>query len=145
MQEVEPDPGSFRDPLSRVLVRSGRVFRGLGPGGAADFAALEASSFFDDAVARGDLVGTRRLAGDEVEAFGRSTTVIEHDRIPTISYPYEWSFGMLRDAALLQLRLTADGAGQQPRHQGRHAIQRAVHRGQAGVHRHRVVREDPAW
>ena len=25
---------------------------------------------------------------------------------PVVSYPYEWSFGMLRDAALLQLDLT---------------------------------------
>ena len=32
--------------------------------------------------------------------------VLEHARIPVVSYPYEWSFGMLRDAALLQLDLT---------------------------------------
>ena len=30
---------------------------------------------------------------------------IEHQRIPVVSYPYEWTFGMLRDAALLQLDL----------------------------------------
>ena len=32
--------------------------------------------------------------------------VLEHTRVPVVSYPYEWSFGMLRDAALLQLDLT---------------------------------------
>ena len=32
--------------------------------------------------------------------------VLEHARVPVVSYPYEWSFGMLRDAALLQLDLT---------------------------------------
>jgi SAM-dependent methyltransferase len=31
--------------------------------------------------------------------------VLEHDVIPFVSYPYEWSFSMLRDAALLQLAL----------------------------------------
>jgi SAM-dependent methyltransferase len=31
--------------------------------------------------------------------------VLEHDVVPFVSYPYEWSFGMLRDAALLQLEL----------------------------------------
>lgn len=30
---------------------------------------------------------------------------LEHRLLPWISYPYEWSFGMLRDAALLQLEL----------------------------------------
>jgi SAM-dependent methyltransferase len=31
--------------------------------------------------------------------------VLRHERIPFVSYPYEWPFGMLRDAALLQLEL----------------------------------------
>jgi SAM-dependent methyltransferase len=31
--------------------------------------------------------------------------VLEHERVPFVSYPYEWSFGMLREAALLQLEV----------------------------------------
>jgi len=31
--------------------------------------------------------------------------VLRHERIPFVSYPYEWTFSMLRDAALLQLDL----------------------------------------
>lgn len=31
--------------------------------------------------------------------------VLRHERVPVVSYPYEWPFGMLRDAALLQLDL----------------------------------------
>ena len=37
---------------------------------------------------------------DEVEP-----GLLEHARVPFVSYPYEWTFSMLRDAALLQLRL----------------------------------------
>lgn len=33
------------------------------------------------------------------------TVLLEHARVPFWSYPYEWSFSMLRDAALLQLRV----------------------------------------
>jgi hypothetical protein len=33
--------------------------------------------------------------------------VLKHERIPFVSYPYEWSFGMLKDAAQLQLELLA--------------------------------------
>ena len=31
--------------------------------------------------------------------------VLHHERIPVVSYPYEWTFSMLKDAALLQLDL----------------------------------------
>ena len=31
--------------------------------------------------------------------------VLKHARVPFLSYVYEWPFGMLRDAALLQLEL----------------------------------------
>ena len=30
---------------------------------------------------------------------------LRHERIPFVSYPFEWPFSMLRDAALLQLDL----------------------------------------
>ena len=44
---------------------------------------------------------------------GRVGGALEHAVIPFVSYPYEWTFGMLRDAALLQLELVrrAVGAG----------------------------------
>lgn len=34
--------------------------------------------------------------------------MLRHERIPVVTYPYEWSFEMLRDAAKLQLDLVAD-------------------------------------
>ena len=34
--------------------------------------------------------------------------LVEHARIPFVSYPYEWPFGMLKDAALLHLALMRD-------------------------------------
>ena len=35
----------------------------------------------------------------------RYTAVLEHDAIPFVSYPYEWSFSMLQDAGALHLEL----------------------------------------
>jgi hypothetical protein len=46
----------------------------------------------------------RAQAGDQ-----QWVAVLEHEKIPFISYPYEWSFEMLRDAALLQLDLVLAG------------------------------------
>jgi SAM-dependent methyltransferase len=38
--------------------------------------------------------------------------VLRHARIPFISFPYEWCFGMLKDAALLQLELLEAALGE---------------------------------
>lgn len=100
------DPGSFRDPLSRVFVDDEGVWRGLSQEALADFTALAASSFFRDAVARGDIVGTEHVDLDSKALPGDWAAVLRHERVDVLSYPYEWPFEMLRDAARLQLALT---------------------------------------
>jgi hypothetical protein len=107
------DPGSFRDPLSTVFVGQEGVYRGLTEPGLREFEAVGAADFFADLVARGRIVQTERMAPGEVALPGEWAAVLRHERVPVISYPYEWSFAMLRDAALLQLEVTgravADG------------------------------------
>jgi SAM-dependent methyltransferase len=98
------EPGSFRDPESRVFYAGDQVYRALSPDGLADFEALEATGLLDDGrVVRtekaGDAAALRDLLVHEPAA------VLRHERIPFVSYPYEWTFSMLRDAALLQLDL----------------------------------------
>lgn len=59
---------------------------------------------------RGWLIATTLVPDDDPDAAAILAdgwiAVIEHEEIPFVSYPYEWSFSMLRDAALLQLALT---------------------------------------
>ena len=101
------EPGSFRDPDSRVWSAGGRILRLLSDRGLADWRAFSASPLFAELVREGKLVGTRE-AGDVPALPGLHdgvAGVLEHDVVPFVSYPYEWSFGMLRDAALLQLEL----------------------------------------
>ncbi len=88
------DAGSFRDPDSRVLIGDGRIFRALSERGLQDYEAFAASGLAGDE----RIVRTWRA---EEGAPGQ----LEHERIPFVSYPYEWCFAMLKDAALLQLDL----------------------------------------
>ena len=104
------EPGSFRDRDSRVVVTDDAVLRALSPEGAADWDALAESPLLDTLIDRGDLVATKEV--DLAALDGATdllpsgvTRVLEHERIPFISYPYEWTFSMLQDAALLQLDL----------------------------------------
>ena len=101
------DPGSFRDWDSRVFYENGRVLRALSDDGLADWRALAGSTLF----ARGEsprASSSRTKRGRRRGRAGRRprrAAVLEHERIPFVSYPYEWPFSMLKDAALLQLDL----------------------------------------
>lgn len=99
------DPGSFRDPRSRVFRADGRIFRALSEQGLADWRALASISLCAELVDGGALIPTWEIDGVDPPAglHGAVAGVLEHEVVPFVSYPYEWTFGMLKDAALLQL------------------------------------------
>lgn len=100
------DPGSFRDPDTRIFHHDGAVFRALSARALADWRRLADTRFFGRLSAAGRLIGTRETNGRALPELGAAwAAVLEHERLPVVSYPYEWSFGMLQDAALLQLDL----------------------------------------
>jgi hypothetical protein len=108
------DPGSFRDPAGRVHRFGDRVFRTIRTRAAVDFEAVRDSGVLAKYVDRGALIQSSIV--DALE-FGFSDPdvayVIEHPRVPFVSYPYEWSFALLKKAALhhldFQLALLDDG------------------------------------
>jgi SAM-dependent methyltransferase len=104
MTDVRVEPASFRDPANRVFYANGQVLRGLGAEAADDWRALSATRFFPRLVERGKICGTEAVDPDVAGHEGWST-VLRHERIPYVSYPYEWTFSMLRDAALLHLEI----------------------------------------
>jgi hypothetical protein len=100
------DPGSFRDRHARVFHAGGEVFRALDANAAQEWRKLLQTRFFPQLLQNGAVVGTREVACAAVaglESSERWSAVLRHDRVPFVSYPYEWSFGMLKDAALLHL------------------------------------------
>src|SRR3954471_11123887 len=101
------DPGSFRDPDSRVYVAGGGVYRLLSERGRDDWLALSAAPVFGEATADGTLVATEAVERDAVPGIDGlpAAAILRHERVPFVSYPYEWTFGMLRDAAVLHLDL----------------------------------------
>ena len=98
------EPGSFRDPESRIFYAGDGVYRALSADGLSDYEALAATGLLDDP----RVVGTER-AQDVAALDGLlvhvPAAVLRHERIPFVSYPYEWTFSMLKDAALVQLDL----------------------------------------
>ncbi|WP_309083386.1 class I SAM-dependent methyltransferase [Chelativorans sp.] len=104
--QIEREPGSYRDRDGAVFYRDGRVFRYLSPTALGNWRALEQAPFFQALRNQRHVVETRSVdpLAEGLE-LGHWAGMLEHARIPFISYPYEWSFGMLKDAALLHLEL----------------------------------------
>jgi ribosomal protein L11 methylase PrmA len=101
--------GSFRDPAGRVHEREGRIFRTVTKSGAPAFVASRDSGFLDRLVDEGRLVPFDEISDPHVAGlFPNAEYVLEHPRLEMISYPYEWSFGQLRAAALFHLELALD-------------------------------------
>lgn len=102
------EPGSFRDRKARIFYRDDAVYRVLNTEALKDWEALSSTSFFAERQARGQIVGTVQVEGDATLTVVNHESwagVLRHDKVPFVSYPYEWPFGMLRDAALLHLDL----------------------------------------
>jgi len=97
------DPGSFRDPGGRVFLHDGEVYRTLDDHALENWKALASTHFFPKEVAAGRIIATEMA--EDMAPIGDWAGILRHERIPVITYPYEWTFSMLRDAALLQLDL----------------------------------------
>ena len=91
---------SFRDPSGHVFVRDGRVLRQVNRPYAIQFERLLSSGLYETLAAAGLLIPHRELPLEPATDVYR---VLEPERIPFISYPFEWAFAQLKAAALTTL------------------------------------------
>ena len=94
---ISPLPGSYRDRHSRVSVGNDSVVREFDPVGAEWFLAAVDSGLIGELTRDGLLVAYETVS---VDPFG-----IRSPRLPFVTYPYEWTGEMLRDAGLLTLEI----------------------------------------
>ena len=90
---------SFRDPSGFVFVADGTVFRQVNDRYATHYDLLMQSGLYNALVGRRWLIPHEETAGSEAGVY----RTLRPERVPYISYPYEWCFSQLKDAALLTL------------------------------------------
>jgi ribosomal protein L11 methylase PrmA len=101
---VRPVGGSFRDPAAYVYEQAGVVKRAITRRGLADLQRLSESGLLEELHADGSLIP--HVADPDRGAWpADADAVIVPERVPYVSYPYEWSFHQLKDAALLTLHV----------------------------------------
>lgn len=99
-----PLTSSFRDPAGFVFRREGRLYRQLNSECQPAWAELHASGLLDQLWAQ-DLLVRHEEVDPNFGWTDAAWKVIAPDAIPMISYPYEWCFSQLKDAALLMTRV----------------------------------------
>lgn len=90
---------SFRDPSGYIFQDNGKIFRQINPSYFETYEDLLDKGIYKILMQEGLLV-------QHTEVHRSSEAIIlQPQMVPFISYPYEWSFSQLKDAALLTLHL----------------------------------------
>ena len=98
------NPASFRDPSGFLFSRGGVLYRQVNRVYEKEYARLMDSGLYERLVKAGLLIP--HIEVDQVSAESDAAfKIIQPERVPFISYPYEWSFGQLKDAALATLSI----------------------------------------
>ena len=97
-------PSSFRDPSGFVFWQDGSIYRQINTIYKEDYDRLMDSGLYKA------LVETRLMVSHEEVAYQGARPesaykLIKPEPVPFISYPYEWSFSQLKDAALTSLNI----------------------------------------
>jgi len=101
-----PVPGSFRDPSGRVYQLENEIFRTVSLEFSSEFEFVESTGFFDKACREKLLLSFDKVTPDWFAAMWPEVKyVLKAPMLPMVSFPYEWPFLALKEAALLHLKL----------------------------------------
>ena len=104
MEEITIDKGSFRDPSGYVFYKGSSVYRSISMSYKEHFDFFIKSGLYNKLLERNLIVSHKEINNESFE-FEDSYKIIQPEKIRQISYPYEWSFSQLKDAALLTLEI----------------------------------------
>jgi hypothetical protein len=96
-------PSSFRDPSGFVFRRDGEIYRQINPVYRDSYELLMSSGLYRSLVDDRLMVAHERVDPAEVAGDGTGYRIVRPEPVRFLSYPYEWCFSELRDAALLTL------------------------------------------
>jgi hypothetical protein len=99
-------PSSFRDPDGYVFSYNGEFFRRVNPSYTSCYKQLMSSGLYAHLTGTGSLMPHEEVSSSH-PLFSEGELILCPKQLPFISYPYEWSFGQLQEAAILTLDVLA--------------------------------------
>jgi hypothetical protein len=103
MVRVISDSASFRDPSGHVFIKDGQIYRSVFEAGAKDFEDARDAGIHERLIEGGLLISHEEVKGGDIPS--GAVYCLRHPRLPIVSYPWEWPFSLLKDAALLHLNI----------------------------------------
>lgn len=97
------EKGSFRDPSGNIFYKNNRVFRKINKSGEERLKFLLNDNLLKDCIENNFLINSWMVDNDLNRKEDKINYLLEHEKVPYISYPYEWSFSQLKAAALHHL------------------------------------------
>lgn len=97
--------GSFRDPSGFVYVHQGQIYRQVNQCYREHYDLLVGSGLYEHLASKQWLLPHQETEVAECPLPEQRYKTIKPETVPFISYPYEWSFSQLKDAALLTLAI----------------------------------------
>ncbi len=101
--EQHRDAASFRDSAGFIFHEDNEVYRFISSQYYPQYIKFKSLGFYEKLISKGYLLPFEEVPSDANHK--NNTLIIKPQKIPFISYPYEWSFGQLKDAALLTLEV----------------------------------------
>lgn len=93
---------SFRDPSGFVFRHNNNVYRKVGKSFASEYDSLRSAGLFQSLIEKKLLLAFEEVTIDGATANDFHRT-LHPEQLEFVSYPYEWCFGQLKDAALVTL------------------------------------------
>ncbi|MBQ3351583.1 MAG: hypothetical protein IJG38_14405 [Thermoguttaceae bacterium] len=98
--------GSFRDPAGRVFELDNKIYRSVTNVGQKDYQFFLDSGLAESLQKSNWIIPFRQVERPEAEFAQENVYAwLLVDKVPFISYPYEWSFHQLKDSAVLTLKI----------------------------------------
>lgn len=99
-----PEPSSFKDPAGFLFYKNSQLYRQINKEGKDDFDIFIKSGLYQK-LTRSELLIPHLEIAQKSGKTKNFYKLIKPQPIPFISYPFEWSFSQLKDAALLTLEI----------------------------------------
>lgn len=106
------DNASFRDPAGHVYWHEDDIYRTVMPNFSEAFEKVRQTGAIDRWIDQKILWPEEQISTNGLAFANDVHAVLKHPRLPFISYPYEWPFALLKEAALFHLDLMLDALSQ---------------------------------
>ncbi len=103
MIECTYEPSSFRDPSGFLFYENNELYRQINNSYKENYEFLISSGLYENLVKNELLISHEEIQMENKTDDG--FIIIKPERVPFVSYPYEWSFSQLKDAALITIKI----------------------------------------